>query len=389
MAPRRVLRRPAAEVDGRKDPPRERLLRDLSVAELSKLKYIWLKGALYYHRAVEVVVKLQGVKFYEGQVTLEVEASGTKDEALLRLLAGKEKRTMSVHVCPIDCGGQVTGEVFIHGTKFEEVEKEELPWFTNLLNVDRIRAEREDEDEMVELRQEAEERQNEREMGGAESPKEKKKKKKEKVKKDKKEKEGDERAAEKKRRLSSESEEMEPGQKGLAAVFGGTGLDPRPKERRKILKRARKLGRKKKKKKQSSGDTSSSSSSGSSRSSRSADASAGLFNSEKRMKVIWRRFPGALAATAIEEARGSLLSSSGMLWDVDRRQLPPIATHYTRQQMAPAMSPPPAARGIDGQCGPGWTSTRSHCLSLRCVGPATEEPRSPLQGHPLVSVQAA
>ena len=93
-------------------------------------------------------------------------------------------------------------------------------------------------------------------------------------------------------------------------------------------------------KKKSSESSSSTGSSSSSRSSLSAGGSGGLFSSEKRMKTIWRRYPGALTATAIEEARESLMSTSGTLWDVDRKQLPPIITQYTRQQLASGMSPP-------------------------------------------------
>ena len=58
------------------------------------------------------------------------------------------------------------------------------------------------------------------------------------------------------------------------------------------------------------------------------------------MKTIWRRYPGSLAATSLWEARQSLMTASGVLWDVDRKSLPPITTQYTRQHLAAGMSPP-------------------------------------------------
>ena len=197
----------------------------------------------------------------------------------------------------------------------------------------------------------------EAEMGDQESPK---KKKKEKGKKDKKEK--DEGAAEpsRKRKESSEDGEIEPGQKEPSLLFGGTALDPSPRARAKILKKARRLGRKKRKKKQDAGSTSSSSRASSSSSTSSLAGSGGLFSTEKRMKVIARRYPGALAASALSEAREHLMTSSGTLWDINKRELPPITIQYTRQHLAASMSPPMLQEA--------WSRCRSHGR----VGTATQ-----------------
>ena len=108
---------------------------------------------------------------------------------------------------------------------------------------------------MADLRRDAENRLPNVDKGYHRSPKENKKKKKEKEKKEKKAKEVADNVADKKRRLSSDCDDLEPSQKGLTFVFGGTALDPRAKERKKILRKARKLGRKKRKKKQSSSES--------------------------------------------------------------------------------------------------------------------------------------
>lgn len=110
--------------------------------------------------------------------------------------------------------------------------------------------------------------------------------------------------------------------------------------RRKILKKAKRLGKGKKKKKKGSSASSLTGSSSSSRSSSSKGMTGNLFSSERRMKTIWRRYPGSLAASSLWEARQSLMTVAGVLWDVDKKSMPPITTQYTRQQLASHMTPP-------------------------------------------------
>ena len=328
------MRRPARSEDPGEADGVRRVLSDLSVAELSRLTYIWAKRALYYHQEVEVVGKVEGVRAQDGQIYLDMDATGTKSESLLKAISGKQGRRISLHVCPAGCEGKITDEFLLHGKEFEEVDIKGQDWYSNLVLV--APREEQEADELQGLRTEGDKRRGEQEGRLAKSPK---KKKKEKKKKEKVDKDVKEREKSKRREASSESEDLEIGQKGLEALFSGTGLDPSPRARRKVLKKARRMGRSKKKKKRSSSGSSSSSSS-SSKSSSSKEISGGLFNSEKKMKKIWRRYPGSLAATALMEARQSLLTVSGVLWDVDKNALPPITTQYTRQHLAPAMSPP-------------------------------------------------
>ena len=100
-----------------------------------------------------------------------------------------------------------------------------------------------------------------------------------------------------------EDEQLEVGQRPLEDIFKFTGMDPDPSRRAKILKRARRLGKKGKKrskKKEKASSSSRRSSSTSSTSSGSSDyGEEGLFEEEKRLRSIWKRCPGALAARSI------------------------------------------------------------------------------------------
>eukprot|EP00438_Fugacium_kawagutii_P022971 Skav217639 [mRNA] locus=scaffold73:30129:32516:- [translate_table: standard] len=66
----------------------------------------------------------------------------------------------------------------------------------------------------------------------------------------------------------------------------------------------------------------------------------GLFESERKLQVLWKRYPGTLAATAVGEAKSRLLTGAGTMWMEDRQSLPPLFTHYARQSLIPSMSPP-------------------------------------------------
>ena len=329
------IRRPAAaeEAEAAEAPVRS-YLSDLSMAELAKLKHVWAKKARYYEQEVDIVGKLEGIRATEGNLYLDLEASGTRDEKLLKALTSKTGRRLSLHVCPPDCPGLVTDEYLAHAREFEKVDPTKEPWFTNQV---KVRPGEECEiDELASIRGDAERARDEKEGRLGESPSRKKEKKKKEEKG--KEKKGEKK--EKKKEVSSESEVVEVGKKPLADLFAGTGLDPSSKARRKVLRKARRLGKSKKKRKRSSSVSSSSARKSTSSSSSSKAVVGGLFNSERRMRTIWRTFPGALAATALVEARQSLMTANGLLWDTETKAMPPLATQFTRQHLAGSMSPP-------------------------------------------------
>jgi len=354
MAPKRI-RRPAASpghmarpaARGEAKEVREKLCNTLTVADIPRLGTLWLKEAIYYGRPVDLVGRFTNVKLEDGQPMGDFQVTGTKDEALLRALSGKPDRLLSVHLCPDECPATLTDEFLVHGKAYIEVEARGLPWYNNLVEVE---AERPPMDELVKLREE-ERRQAELAGRGEERPPKPAKKEKKAEKKDKKAKEPE---AVDKRRRSDSDEELEIGQKAPRLLFAKTGLDPEAKPRRQFLKKARKVGRSKKAKKKRSRSSHSSSSPGSSSSS-SADFmdNVGLFDSEKKLKSIWKRFPGALACSAATEAKQQLLTASGTVCGLDRRRVDPVFTPYARQCLMSHMSPPMAqetltiAQGLD------------------------------------------
>lgn len=139
-----------------------------------------------------------------------------------------------------------------------------------------------------------------------------------------------------------EDEQLEVGQRPLEDIFKFTGMDPDPSRRAKILKRARRLGKKGKKrskKKEKASSSSRRSSSTSSTSSGSSDyGEEGLFEEEKRLRSIWKRCPGALAARSIQEIKKNLVTSAGTVWDINKAALPPLYTQYGRQVVMQGMS---------------------------------------------------
>ena len=335
----RVRRRPAAAVFPVVDRPLE--LCKLGLEEMDSLGDVLLKKATYYHREVEVCGRLTGCRREGGQTFFEMEVQGTQDEELLRVLTGISRRKATVHACGEGCARELSGEGVIHAREYEEVKGGKDPWMTNLLKA----AGDESEDENARLRTEAEKAKEDE--GREKSPKEKKRKDKKKKKDSKEKKEED--------KKDGSEEAAEPGQKSLKLLYEDTGLDPSLKKRSKILKKAKRLGRgKKKKKKKGSSDSRSQSSKSSTSSTSSHGGDGGLFENEKKLKQLWQRYPGALAAQSVREAQSQLVTAAGTSYSQDRRSLPPVMTQYVRQVVIPGTSAPmgqeilSTAQAIDG-----------------------------------------
>lgn len=354
-APR--IRRPAAAPA--MAPPPKRLV-DLSIPDLGKLNVIWLVKAKYYGKEVDLVAKVTNVSIEGGQVYLVAEGCGTRDDGVLRMLSGRDDRQVYIHVCGADCSALVTDENLFHGTEFVEVELNTEPWFTNAVKV--RREERPEDDEMQRLREAALKAAEEEGDGSKDTPKDKKSKKEakeSKKKKDKKEGQGDPKEAD---------EGLDLGQISLAIAFKGTGLDPEVKVRNALTKKARKNGKKKKKKKKGSSSESSSTTSTTSSGSGGLEGNAALFDNERKLKLIYRKYPGVLAGTALAEIRRTLMTTSGTLWDIERGRLPPIFTQYIRQQLGGVMSPAMLQEALTlGQALDGLLQGRiAGCCDLLC-----------------------
>lgn len=119
--------------------------------------------------------------------------------------------------------------------------------------------------------------------------------------------------------------------KDLSALFGGTGLDPLVKVRKRVLSRAQKFATKRSKQRKTS--TSSSSSSSSSTVSLVEGAGMdGVFTTETMTRGVAERFPGALALETIATMRRSLLTTAGE--EEEEASIKPIAVLYYRNQLA-------------------------------------------------------
>eukprot|EP00435_Cladocopium_sp_Y103_P030414 s990_g7.t1 len=338
-----VLKRPASRVRVAKKPALGdddeeeqsfRRLSSLTVLETGRLGPVYLPDARYYGRLVQVAGRFGKVLQEEKEHFVELFVTGTKDDELLRVLASSSPRVLRVHMCADDCGWQLSDQLLIHGNQFQEVDLKRLPWLTNLVPGDEAPPVP-PVDEMESLRALQERGMPpEARLGQALTKKEKKRKRREE-----KGEEGRVEVTPKKKGL-----EMEVGQKPLADVYGGTGLDPDPVKRARIQKKAKKLGRgrKKKKKKESSSTSGSSGTSSTSSSSTSAAGGSGLFDSDNKLQRIWKRYPGALTAGAAREARQGLLSQAGTLWSVSADEIPPLFTQYIRQQVLATNSASPA-----------------------------------------------
>ena len=323
VGPRR--KRPASKVEEKA----VETLQQLTMDELGRLDTLVLKPGLYYHRDVLVCGKARGCRTEGGQVFLDLEMTGTQDEELLKVMSGKKNRAARVHVCGDHCSGELTGEDLIHGREFERVTGEMLPWMSNLKEVQEVRDEL---DENGELRRLADAYPGG--VGEKRSPKRKDKKEKKS-----KRKERSESPKKKKKKESEDEDEREVGQRSRRDLFEGTGLDPSYRARRKMLKKARRLGtgkKKKKKKGSKSGDSQTDGSSSSS--STSPEDEGGLFEDERRLEQIWQRYPGCLSAKTVQEAKNKLVTAAGTAMAMDRKSLPPILTQYVRVAVLPGCS---------------------------------------------------
>ena len=328
------LKRPATKKEEEKGAGAEEFqqLSKVEAINLMRLGSIWLKDAGYFHQPVDVVGSVQNFRVEGGEMLLDFKVSGTQSEALLKEMSGKPNRMACVHVCDPTCPQVITGGAYLHGKKFKQVALEDQTWFTNLEQA--VPRGVEEEDQLAALRRAAELSRRE------EDPPKEEKKKKRKKSRERKAKEKEEEEDEKPKPSSS----LGVGQKKMSLVYGGTGLDPDAEVRGRILRKARKMGKskKKKKKKKSESEEEEEGSGSSSSSSTTVVTGGGLFESEKKLKGIWLRYPGALSASSIVEARENLLTTAGTLWTVDRDSLPPLMTQYGRVNIMPGMSPPMA-----------------------------------------------
>lgn len=277
--------------------------------------------AVYWEEKVKVAGVVKGLQVDEGQTLLRLKLEGTQSEALVKWAGAHPGKTLEVHLCPVDCS-LLSKDGLLHAQKARLLTPSyKEAWMDNVIDVAAPQDEQE-ADKLQKIRERAAKREAERageqrapvvpEAVGSSSSSvssraRKRKKKKEKTKKAKK------KELKEKRKIT--------GTKDLQAVFGTTALDPTPAVRKRVRKRARRAARKKGRK-----GTSSQSSSGeeSSDSQTSVEDPGHLFGEEVKVKMVSKRFPGALTLNTLEMIQGALVSQSGQPWDIDRSSLPPL-----------------------------------------------------------------
>lgn len=65
-----------------------------------------------------------------------------------------------------------------------------------------------------------------------------------------------------------------------------------------------------------------------------------LFGEEAKVKMVGKRFPGALTLNTLEMMQTTVVSQSGQPWDMDRSALPPIFSVYWRMMLNSKMTGP-------------------------------------------------
>ena len=271
---------------------------------------------------------------------LKIHITGTTHPDLLAYATGTPDRSGEVHVCPAECMGEPHSPGLVHARMVKFVKKEDeakVDWELNLESsqVDELGALRRKKEELEEQLALEKSRDKEREKGKKRSRSRGKKKKKKKRSRDRESKsarssspkEAGERTPKKRRVYGGRS----IAKKDLQKIYGGTGLDPNSKVRRKVMKYAR---RKIKKKASSSSTTGSSSGS---RSSRSSEEAGDMLQDANRIRSLHRFGPGILTSMGVSEMREAIVELEDN-WNTEVTSLPPITLKYIRGVILPKVS---------------------------------------------------
>eukprot|EP00438_Fugacium_kawagutii_P005927 Skav229277 [mRNA] locus=scaffold952:315844:320262:- [translate_table: standard] len=356
----RVLRRPGAHVEG-EAAPEVGVLEKFRKGEEVDLHMLPLEGykagtrlvvteGTYYDGPCQVAGRVREVSYHDSGTKVKVILTGTKSEELLKHGTGLKEKFAEFHICDPRCMGEPHAPGFVHAKKGYAAAPEKdvhLSWEKNLEAVDL--------DELGRLREL--EQQAAPAVGEKEKPKKTKKtksssssrstkKKKKKEKKKKKDKKDEEKVVEKKKRdspeKSSEGEVKEKkkkrtgrsyggrtiARKKAIEVYGGTGMDPRGKIRRKVAKYAKK---KSKKRKSSSSSSSTSTSEGSG--SENTEEANDVLQDQNRIRQMHRHGPGLLFSTALQRMQGVITEVEGV-WSQEESGLHPLCLRYVRSQLS-------------------------------------------------------
>lgn len=301
----------------------------------------WLKStqATYFEAPCEFAGKVDKVVLEDNGAELVLTLTGTSTEELLKYASGIHPPVIRAHLCGAGCDQKRSNQDLVHLSRFKQVVGDQpKTWEENL----------KEDDVNRELRRKQEEWERRQERPGQEGEersvsraREDKKKKIEKTK-----------AKKERRERLKKIGGKAVAKKHPQDLFGGTGLDPDAKIRRRVKKKAKRKLKKSK--------TSSSSSSQSSSSSSSVDGSLGLLEDRNKVQRLAEVAPGVLTEESLQYMKGYVLQASGSTWAMDTEALPPIASQYVGSFIAPRSSGGILREAV----------SLAHCLDLLLLGRA-------------------
>ena len=297
-------------------------LEEVKLDELSKDLHLVLEEASYFKTACKAAGRVRSIEAVGSDRYMRLHLTGTTNEDMLKVATAQPSSEFKVHLCVKGCVEDETGDLVIHATKCRMIQdlSAEEDWVVNLEAV-RVPP---PGDELALLR--ASERSKKKRKRSKKKKKKDKKAKKRKLEKDKKDK--PEKIED--LRTPDGSTPMADSTKTQEALFSGTGLDPKDKVRRKVVRKARSyLGKRKKDKSSSSGT--SSTTSGTEREVEDPEEMS-LFQETAKCKALCERFPGVLTQASLVAMRESLLLEMGAEAEVSGPKA--SAVMYARQQLA-------------------------------------------------------
>ena len=315
---------------------------DIKLDELEKDLHLVLMDASYYRTKCNVAGKVKSIEAVGADRYVYLNLTGTTSEEMLKVSTARPSEAFKVHLCVRGCGEDETGDFIIHAEKARVIQDITLEedWILNLESVRRpahvdelaLLRERELKETPLEPKEKV------KVSSSSSSAKTKKKKKKAKKKKEKKKKKKEEKSKpllgdtskEQKERRPDGTSPMVDSTKALEALFAGTGLDPKDRIRRKVVKKARSYLSRRSKEKDST--TSSSSSSSSSEKEGEDPEEMSLFNETGKPKALCERFPGVLTQASLVAMREALLLEMGA--EAETSGPKPTALMYARQQLS-------------------------------------------------------
>ena len=296
----------------------------LSPGVLQRGHWVVLDDATYFKDVIQLAGKVIKEELEGGEREVHLSLTGTKNEQLLQFASGQRAAVVRVHLCRDDCPRTRENPDLVHGTSLQKIaEGGEKTWETNLLTEGDVGLLQADHDRW--LKEEAEKKKRRRSTS---SSKEKRKKKKKK--KDKKVVSAGERPAQSPERKRARIGSKAHAKKTLEACFSNTGLDPNPKVRRRIARKAKKAL---KKARESTSSTSTSTSTEES----SGDGSS-LLEDRSKVHRLAARSPGVLTASSVLTMSQFLTQVSGTGWEQEAPGVQPLLSLYNRVYIAGKLS---------------------------------------------------